>query len=130
MPQYSNVGAVTALMLGNPVQVWNAETPTPGNGGVSASKQCAIPPERYNLQRAVAAFGKFSGAPGAFEIDIQVASIDSDTYYQTIASGNITAVDGTNFTFNFEFVTSQPFVRMLMRSRTNSVTITAYFNLG
>ena len=44
-----------------------------------------------------------SDAPGVFEVDIQVAHIDFDTYYQTIASGNITAVDSTNQSSEFEF---------------------------
>lgn len=126
MPAYSNVNAVTALSSGTPVKVWDAEIPAP----VSASQQVSIPPSKVNSQRGISASGKFSDAPGAFEIDIQVAAVDSDAYYQTISNGNITTVDAINQTFIMEFLTSQPFARMLMRSRTNPVSIVAYFNLG
>lgn len=70
--------------------------------------------------------GKFSGAPGAFEIDVQVADVDADTNYQTCANGNITSVDATNNTFHFDGPTvTATFMRLLMRTRTNSVSVTS-----
>jgi hypothetical protein len=68
----------------------------------------------------------FSGAPGAFEIDVQVSDVDVDTQYQTCANGNITTVDATNQTFHFDGSTVlATFVRLLLRSRTNAVNVTA-----
>jgi hypothetical protein len=67
--------------------------------------------------------GKFSGAPGGFEVDCQAAQIDADANYQTVASGNITAVDATNNTFHFVAnVENARFVRMKILSRTNAVS--------
>jgi hypothetical protein len=124
MPAYANVDYVRALMSGVPLVVWNAETPNVDQQ-VSASQQVALPPSR--LAPNLSIDGKFSGAPGAFEVDVQVAEVDSDTNYQTIANGNITTVDTTNFTFHMDAVTSARFARLLMRSRTNPVSITATF---
>jgi hypothetical protein len=121
MPAYANVDYVRALMSGVPFAVWNNETPSVG----SASQQVALPPSR--LAPNLSVDGKFSGAPGAFEVDVQVANVDSDTNYQTIANGNITTVDATNYTFHMDAVTSARFARLLLRSRANAVSITATF---
>jgi hypothetical protein len=70
--------------------------------------------------------GFFSGAPGSFEIDVQVSDVDADAQYQTCANGNITTVDATNNTFHFDGSTVlATFVRLLMRSRTNAVNLSA-----
>lgn len=112
------------------INVWNGETPTPGNGTTAASQQVEL-----NCTPAsgcpFSADGKFSGAPGAFEVDVQVAATDTDTNYQTCASCNITTVDATNNTFHLDgtLVTAK-YARLLMRSRTNSVSITATFTGG
>lgn len=107
------------------------ETPTPGNGGASASQQFALMAEVTKNGTPFSVDGKFTGAPGAFEVDVQVASIDSDTYYQTISGGNITAVDATNNTFHLDgTLTNARFVRLLMRSRTNNVALYATISAG
>ena len=65
-------------------------------------------------------------APGAFEVDVQVAQVDSDTNYQTISNGNITAADSTNNGFHLDVPRENArFARLLLRSRTNAVSITA-----
>jgi hypothetical protein len=70
--------------------------------------------------------GFFSGAPGSFEIDVQVSDVDADAQYQTCANGNLTTVDATNQTFHFDGSTVlATFVRLLLRSRTNGVNVTA-----
>ena len=57
---------------------------------------------------------------------MQVSDVDSDTQYQTVANGNITSVDSTNQTFHFDGSSVlATFVRLLMRSRTNAVNVTA-----
>lgn len=67
------------------------------------------------------AMGKFDGAPGAFEVDVQLADIDIDGEYQTAANMNITGVDATNFTFRAAVQDQSNFIRLLLRSRTNAV---------
>jgi len=125
MPAYSNTTPPSAIWPGDSAQVWNAEQPTPGNGGSSASQRLAIGTEKGN-PGGFSVSGFFSAAPGTFEIDVQVSDVDSDTQYQTCANGNITSVDSTNNTFHFDGSTVlSTFIRLLMRSRTNSVNITA-----
>jgi hypothetical protein len=102
--------------------LWFGETPAPGNGGASASQRVKIPPEI----KSFFIDAQFSGAPGAFEVDIQAASVDIDSQYQTILNGNQTAVDPVNFTFHYDGVNlKSKFLRLLMRARTNPVAITA-----
>lgn len=116
------------LTPGGTVIVWNAETPTPGNGTTAASQQAALS-SIGNVNTPFSVDGHFSGAPGAFEVDVQCASNDADTDYQTISGGNITTVDSTNNTFHLDAGQAVcRYVRLLMRSRTNSVSITARVN--
>jgi hypothetical protein len=106
-------------------QVWNAETPTPGNGGAAASRQVALVSSQ-GINAGFSVTGFFAAAPGAFEIDVQVSDVDADAQYQTCANGNITTVDATNNTFHFDGATVMAkFVRLLLRSRTNAVAVTA-----
>jgi hypothetical protein len=107
------------------------ETPTPGNGGASASQQFALMSEIGKNGTPFSVDGKFAGAPGAFEIDVQVASIDLDSYYQTIQNGNMTSVDATNNTFHLDgTLVNARFVRLLLRSRTNTVALYATISAG
>lgn len=106
--------------------VWSAETPTPGTGTTAASQQVALQIGRGDGLAPFAIDGKFSGDPGVFEVDIQVAATDADANYQTCSNCNITAIDATNFTFHWDvWANKGRFTRLLMRSRANSVTITA-----
>lgn len=115
-----------SISSGQVVNVWNAETPTPGSGGNSASQQVALASTPLRSGTPFSVDGKFSGAPGAFEVDVQVAATDGDGNYQTCSNCNITTVDSTNQTFHLDAVlVNAKFVRLLMRSRTNSVSITA-----
>jgi hypothetical protein len=129
-PAY-NASPPIALSSGDVGIAWNAETPTPGNGLASASQQFTI----FNTNNVggtpFSVDGKFSGAPGTFEVDVQVASTDSDTNYQTCSNCNITTVDSVNNTFHLDAVqVNTRFIRLLMRSRANSVSITANFTGG
>lgn len=116
---------------GQVITVWNAETPTPGNGTTAASQQVSLTSTGNRNGSPFSVDGKFSGAPGAFEVDVQVAAVDADTNYQTCSNCNVTTVDATNNTFHLDAtnVTAR-YVRLLMRSRTNSVTITATITGG
>lgn len=129
MPAYKTLAIPTAIWPGDTSQVWNAETPTPGAGGTpngtAASERVALgmaggSPAGFSVT------GFFSAAPGSFEIDVQVSDVDQDAQYQTCANGNLTSVDATNQTFHFDGSTVlATFVRLLMRTRTNSVAVTA-----
>lgn len=113
---------------GQSVVVWNAETPTPGTGTTAASQQVALSSGQGG-NTPFSVDGHFSGAPGAFEVDVQVAAADNDTDYQTCANCNVTTVDATNNTFHLDAGQAVTrYVRLLMRSRTNSVSITARIN--
>lgn len=110
---------------------WSAETPTPGTGGNAASQQFALVTNPGKSGTPFSVDGKFSGAPGAFEVDVQLAGTDADGNYQTCSNCNITTVDATNFTFHLDAVNvNARFVRLLMRSRTNAVSITATISGG
>lgn len=125
MPAYNNVLPPSAIWPGDFAQVWNAEQPAAGNGGASASQRVALGAKEGG-PGGFSVTGFFSGAPGSFEIDVQVSDVDNDTQYQTCANGNITSVDTTNQSFHFDGSTVlATFVRLLMRSRTNAVNITA-----
>jgi hypothetical protein len=125
MPAYSNALPPSAIWPGDFAQVWNAEQPAPGSGGASASQRIALGVKEGG-PGGFGVTGFFSGAPGAFEIDVQVADVDADTQYQSVANGNITTVDATNNTFHFDGATVlATFVRLLLRSRTNAVNVTA-----
>ena len=125
MPSYSNALPPSAIWPGDFAQVWNAEQPAPGSGGASASQRVALGMKEGG-PGGFSVTGFFSGAPGSFEIDVQVSDVDADAQYQTCANGNLTTVDSTNNTFHFDGSTVlATFVRLLLRSRTNGVNVTA-----
>ena len=125
MPVYKTQALPSAIYPGESYPVWNAETPSPGNGTTAASERVAIGTQSGS-PAGFSVTGFFGGAPGTFEIDVQVSDVDSDTQYQTCANGNITSVDSTNETFHFDGSNVlATFVRLLMRSRGNSVSVTA-----
>jgi hypothetical protein len=121
---YGSTGVQT-VTPGSIVTLWSAETPTPGVGTTAASIQIAPSPSTTKSGTPLAVDGKFSAAPGAFEVDVQVAATDSDTNYQTCSNCAITTVDATNQTFHLDFNGTTRFLRLLLRTRTNSVSITA-----
>ena len=125
MPSYSNALPPSAIWPGDFAQVWNAEQPAPGSGGASASQRVALGMKEGG-PGGFSVTGFFSGAPGSFEIDVQVSDVDADAQYQTCANGNLTTVDATNQTLHFDGSTVlATFVRLLLRSRTNGVNVTA-----
>lgn len=130
-PVYNTQSPPPAVQPGDVVTVWNAETPTPGNGTTAASQQVALYIQNGKAGSPFSVDGKFSGAPGAFEVDIQVAATDTDANYQTCSNCNITTVDSVNNTFHLDgtLVTAK-FIRLLMRTRGNSVSITATITGG
>lgn len=126
MPVYNATTPAPQLGTGNAVNVWFNETPTPGNGTTAASQQLSLNSTSQKANTPFSVDIKFSGAPGTSEIDVQVAAQDSDTNYQTCNGCNITTFDSTNFTAHLDgWAVNAKFVRLLMRTRGNSVTVTA-----
>ena len=129
MPAYNALGYNPSITPGETYQVWSAEQPAIGAGNASASQQVALAGPYGVGNSGFDVHGFFSGAPGTFEIDVQVSNTDVDSQYQTCANGNITTVDSTNQTFHFDGTTVKAlFVRLLMRARGNAVNVTA--NIG
>lgn len=95
------------------------ESPTPPQAGQAFAVNSTM---LLSGPLGFAVDGKFSAAPGAFEVDIQVADVDADANYQTISNGNVTTVDATNFTFHFDctWIVAK-FVRAKLLTRTNAV---------
>src|SRR5260370_13213669 len=99
MPAYSNTLPPTAIWPGDFAQVWSAEQPAPGNGGASASQRLALG-SKEGGPGGFSVTGFFSGAPRAFELDVQVSDADADAQLQTSGIDNITSLDATNQTFH------------------------------
>lgn len=130
MSKYSDSRSyMTSLLPGDSVQLWNAEQPVPGSGGVSATAPLALALSP-GKDTQIEVDGFFSGTPGVFEIDVQAADVDADAQYNVISSGVINAVDSVNQTFHFDFKIVARFVRLLMRSRANAVNVTAALRRG
>ncbi len=126
---YNGLSTPPLLTPGDTFIVWNTDTPTAGTGTTAASQQVVLQPGRGDGVAPFSVDAKFSGAPGAFEVDVQVAATDTDANYQTCSNCNVTTVDATNNTFTVQVPGNMSkFVRLLMRTRTNSVSITARIN--
>lgn len=123
---YNTTTPAPVITHGQVIAVWSAESPTPGTGTTAASQQLALNPSGGGDLSPFSIDGKFSGAPGVFEVDVQAAAVDADTNYQTVQNGAISSVDATNNTFRFDGTLVQAkFIRLLMRARANAVTVTA-----
>jgi hypothetical protein len=92
MPAYQTSGSITALYPGDSSTVINAEQPVSG----TASKQVALSQNQGGgAAQALSVSVNFSGAPGAFEIDLETADIDQDIYYVPNPA-TLTTVDANN----------------------------------
>src|SRR5579859_1678118 len=129
MPLYQNTQPPNSLSPGDVLTVWNAEQPAIGNDAStgSASIQVALAPKDGGDGFTPFSVDlKFAGAPGAFEVDAQVAQLDVDGNYQTVLNGAITVVDAVHFTAHFVAnVELARFARLLMKARANAVNVTA-----
>lgn len=120
MPNYGS-SLVNSLYQGDVVFLFNAETPSPPQ----ASQAFAFVPMPGIYSQSFAVELQFSGAPGAFEVDIQGADTDVDAAYQTIPTGGTITVANANNYARSEFVPIKSrFVRALLKSRTNAVSST------
>lgn len=110
-------------------------TQLPVNDGNVAGEQPAAPQASIAVQLQpqdggpppmITVEGAFSGAPGAFNVQIQEADTDADAFYITPANASytITAVSSQN-TFRVDLSpTGGKFVRVLLSSRGNAVNFT------
>jgi hypothetical protein len=131
MPVYkTQTSYTTSLLPGDSFTSFNAEQPTPGNGGASAGERASLSIQKAAGPEAIGIDGFFSGAPGAFEIDIQGAEIDADTNYSVVTGGIINAVDANNqFHLDLPNVIAR-FVRPNLKTRTNAVNLTLTIRRG
>lgn len=107
-----------------PVQESNVagEQPAPPQASIAVTLQ----PSETNASPMVTVEGRFSGAPGAFNVQIQEADTDADAFYITPANAayTVTAVNSQNV-FRVDLSpTGGKFMRVLLSSRTNAVTFT------
>jgi hypothetical protein len=113
-----------ALYPGASAVVWSAETPLVGtkSAAVCIARLCD------NSVTSVSFEVKFSGAPGAYEIDIQEADTDEDAAYLSINNAVLTL--STNNYARYDMSPMQGrFVRALMKIATaNAVTLIGKFS--
>lgn len=95
----------------------------------TASIAIAISKKDDSQQGTLSIEGVFSGAPGAFEIDLQTSDTDADGLYQQEGAG-ITTVNGQN-AFRGEFLNvAANFARVIIKSLANNVTCTLRISHG
>lgn len=117
-------GVLSATATQLPVNPTNVagETPAPPQASISVNigdyqEQGPAP--------GVCVEGQFSGAPGAFSLQIQEADTDADVFYITPATATYTiAAVSSNNTFRADLIpTGGRFLRALLASRTNAVSL-------
>jgi hypothetical protein len=122
MPNYNtntSVFPINAVYPGDQILLFNAEQPaTP-----QASVQVALANAYENAAtQSVSVEILFSGTPGAFSLQPQVADTDADAFY--VAEGSaITAVTNNFARVEFPNIKTR-FFRVLLSSRTNAVNLT------
>jgi hypothetical protein len=89
-----------------------------------AGQQFVVTGERPSTGTKLRFRGTFSGAPGAFEVDIQEADADSANNYVSVAGMSATQADGNN-QFYIDDIDGAvgPFFRPYVKSLTNNVTL-------
>lgn len=134
------IGSATTATLMPLESIWQHQAPDTGGAGTAISiafEQPTVPQagQAFAINNTLslagplgfAVDGKFSGDPGVFEVDIQVADVDADANYQTISNGNVSTTSGTpNFTFHFDctWIVAK-FARVKLLTRTNAVGFVA-----
>lgn len=123
MPQYNAMSASglwpgDSFVLVNTGDVIQGATPY-------ASQQFALGYKDGQSGARLRFRGSFSGAPGAFEVDIQEADSDVANNYSTVAGATAVAVDANN-NFYIDVIDGAvgPFFRANVKSLTNAVTLT------
>lgn len=120
MPGYAGSGQAKLIRYNEQQYFWNGETIT---SGLSAAWELSRTTGTY-YPWGFAVEVQFSGAPGAFEVDVMGS--ESDTQGSYVKLGSITTVNASNYG-RFDNVTSfyPKFVALSMASLANGVTVTA-----
>ena len=120
MPAYSTTSTTYAIAIGDSYTVWSAESPTTG----TASKQVAIVPNYSGGELDISVSITFSGAPGAFQCDLQTADADVAAQYVSQGGASMVSVNAGQ-TANLQWKTRANFARLMMTTQpANSVTVT------
>jgi hypothetical protein len=120
MPNYGSPYSTTLLYENQQKFFWNQETVATGNLSIAF--------EIYRVSRSHYPWGlsvevTFSGAPGAFEVDIMGAN--SDLLANYVQLGNITTANATNVG-RWDMPTNMwpKFIAAYLKTLTNAVSIT------
>lgn len=120
MPGYAGAGHAALLRTNQQAFLFNNESVAAGRASIAVQLE-RIPRASYPFAASFQI--KFSAAPGAFEVDIQVADTDNDADYVTVAQ--LSSVT-TGLTARYDMTTLWPkFVRVFVTTLTNAVNITA-----
>lgn len=103
-----------------PATLFNAETQVAGVASIAIG--LGDKDEAFPGTLSVEFF--FSGAPGAFELDLQTADTDADAFYQQEGLG-MTTVNSFNAGRGEFLQVSANFARILIKALANAVKITA-----
>jgi len=120
-------GVQTSADKGIPISDMNVsgEQPAPPQTSIAA----AIGPVAgaHGPQPAISVEIRFSGAPGAFNVQVQEADTDADAFYitPTNAAYTMTVVTAQNIARADLTTGAGKFIRVLLSSRTNAVAMTA-----
>jgi len=123
MPNY-NTALKVQLNPGESFLLFNAETPTPSqqSTAIAFGPSVGQNPPTYSVELI------FSGAPGAFNFQIQEANTEAAANYITPSNTayTISSASGSGTVYRSDIIQSAaPFVCGLLSSRTNSVSVTA-----
>lgn len=116
MPAYNTTGnpAINALYPGDTGTAWNAETLT----APVASVQFGLPPNPLGQITSLSVQLSFATTPTAV-VDIQVANVDADANYVTVATSSNTSPALK------DFQTAAQYVRLNLASQTGGGAVTA-----
>lgn len=119
MPGYQGAGNAALLRSNRQAFLFNNETVAAGRASIAVQLE-RISHSSYPFGASFQV--KFDGAPGVFEVDIQVADTDADADYVTVAT--IAAVSSNNVT-RYDMTNLWPkFVRVFVTSLANAVHTT------
>lgn len=134
MPAYPQPGGPYAVRPGDYAYFWGTapqfanQTVVAETIAAGGKSQAFNLPEGTNVgaQRNISVEIQFSGAPGVFEIDIQVADTDTENAYilNSAAAFKITAVTANNWA-RAEVLVNAKYVRLTLPTLTNAVNIIA-----
>jgi len=126
MPAYGDANfKIKNFVPGNKIVLWNAEKPGKGTptAANAACQPVAVP--SGPLPTCLSVEIEFSGAPGAFALDVETADTNAEKYYTkrtppiaAVNAGQVARVEITNLVAKY--------VRLKMSTLTaNDVTVTA-----